>query len=159
MLTYYSDDSVRVTSSGVQVDGRSYPLGELVSVWHRPGEPDPRRLLGRAGLALAPLAPLLAAAGVAAIGLAWDGSPATRAALLVLAGLLALGSVPLLDLALGGVERTYDRGTRVHEIWARWRGTEVLLVRTGDRMRFGRIYRALQRALEAASRPHPRRSG
>jgi hypothetical protein len=36
----------------------------------------------------------------------------------------------------------------VHEIWARCRGTEVMLVRTDDRTRFGRIYRALQRALE-----------
>jgi hypothetical protein len=150
VLTYYSDESVRVTSLAIQVNGRSYPLGELVRVWHRPAGPQARRLMTRGALALAPLAPLVAGAGVAALGLRLD-SPATRVTMLVLAALLALATVPLLDLALGGVERTYDRGTRTHELWARWRGHEVLLVRTGDRTRFGRIYRAVQRALEATT--------
>jgi hypothetical protein len=77
-----------------------------------------------------------------------DAGLVAKLILFVIAAGLALATLPLLDLILGGMERTYDRGTRVHEIWARWRGTEVLLVRTADKTRFGRIYRALQRAVE-----------
>lgn len=36
----------------------------------------------------------------------------------------------------------------------RWRGTEVRLVRTADRTRFGRIYRALQRAINNRDQQH-----
>lgn len=149
--TYYHDAAVRVTSLAVQVNGRAYPLRELVTVWHRAGRRGASgwRTLGiRVALVVVPLLPLVAAGGVVAVALRVEGSPVSRIVLFSLAGLLALGTAPLLDIALGRMERTYDRGTTVHEIWARWRGTEVLLVRTGDRLRFGRIYRALQRALE-----------
>jgi len=46
------------------------------------------------------------------------------------------------------VDRSYDRGSRQLEIWGRTPGGDVLLLRTADAARFGRIYRALQRALE-----------
>lgn len=155
MTTFYRDSSVEVTSRAIEVGGRSYALRELTTVWHRAGD----RQVGRrrfAALVLAPLGPLVAAAGVVAIALRHDGAGATRLALFVVAGLLALSTVPLLDLVLGRVEQSYDRGARVHEIWARWRGREILLVRTGDRQRFGRIYRALSRALERTPTRAPR---
>ncbi|HET6215190.1 MAG TPA: DUF6232 family protein [Micromonosporaceae bacterium] len=152
VLTYYADDRVQVTSLAIAVDGHSYALGELATVWHRRSGRDRRGTTRRVALMAAPLAPVCAAIGVTALGLRHADSPVVRVALLVIAGLLLLGTVPLLDLTLGQVERGYDRGSRVHEIWARWRGSEVLLVRTDDRTRFGRIYRALQRALEAPTR-------
>lgn len=34
------------------------------------------------------------------------------------------------------------------EIWAIWRGKEVMLLRVPDKTRFGQIYRAIQRAFE-----------
>lgn len=155
MTIYYRDNSVQVTSSAIQVDGRSYALREVAMVWHRPGPRGARglrTLLDRVAFAVAPLAPLVAAAGVVAIALRLETATANRVVLFLGAGLLALLTVPLVDVALGGVDRTYDRGTRVNEIWAHWRGTEVLLLRTGDRLRFGRVYRALQRALEQLGR-------
>jgi hypothetical protein len=48
------------------------------------------------------------------------------------------------------VDRSYDRGSRRLEIWGRVRGTDVLLLRTDNRQRFGQIYRALQRALDGS---------
>jgi Family of unknown function (DUF6232) len=51
------------------------------------------------------------------------------------------------------VDRSYDRGSRRLEIWGRVRGEDVLLLRTDNAQRFGRIYRALQRALDGGSVP------
>lgn len=153
MITFYDDDSVRITSAAIQVGERSYALGELAVVWHRRGQKVPgrlrRALLQRGLLGLLPLAPLALATAIVVVALRMDTTPINRVALLVLAGLFGLLAWPLLDLALGRVEQTYDRGTRVHEIWARVRGTDVLLLRTGNAMRFGRVYRALQRAIES----------
>jgi hypothetical protein len=151
MITYYRDDSIEVTSRAVQVDRRAYPLNELGMVYYRDGGRGPAgwRILGsRIAMALAPLALVAASIALALLTVRLDASAATKLILFMVAGMLALATLPLLDLMLGGIERTYDRGTRVFEIWARWHGTEVMLVRTGDRTRFGRIYRALQRALE-----------
>jgi hypothetical protein len=153
MITFYSDDSVRITSAAVQVGERSFALHDLAMVWHQKGQPVPgrlrRALLLRSTLGLLPLAPLAAAIVTVTVALRLDTAPINRVTLLVLGGLFGLLAWPLLDLALGRVDRTYDRGTRVHEIWARVRGTDVLLLRTGNAMRFGRVYRALQRALES----------
>jgi Family of unknown function (DUF6232) len=151
MITYYRDDSVEITSRAIQVDNRLYRLGELATVHHRDGGrgPGAGRILGsRIALALVPPLLVVAALALALVTILMDAGPVTKLLLFMVAGMLALAVVPLLDLTLGGIERTYDRGTRVHEIWAYWRGTEVMLVRTADRTRFGRIYRALRRAIE-----------
>lgn len=151
MITYYRDDSVQITSRAIQVDRRMYPLGELATVYYQDGgrELAGWRILGsRVALALVPLALVVAAIALVVLTIRMDAGWVMKLLLFLLAGMLALATFPLLDLTLGGIERTYDRGTRVHEIWARWRGTEVMLVRTADRTRFGRIYRALQRAIE-----------
>lgn len=39
-------------------------------------------------------------------------------------------------------------GRKAREIWAIWRGKELMLLRVSDKTRFGQIYRAIQRALE-----------
>lgn len=150
MTTYYRDDTVRVTSTAIEVRGREYPLRELGTVWHRPSRHAGGRqvLLARVAFTVGPLSPLVAAAGLVALGVRLDTALANRVALFLAAGLLALLTMPLVDFALGVLDRTYDRGTWAHEIWARWRGREVLVLRTGDRLRFGRVYRAMQRALD-----------
>lgn len=150
-VTYYRDGSVEITSQAVEVDGRKYPLRELAEVYHSLGgrERSGWRTLGvRVAMALTPVAVGAAALGVALVAVRWEGGLVPRLILGALAAMLALATLPLLDLVLGGVEKTYDRGTRVREIWVRWRGAQVLLLRTGDQARFGRIYRALQRAVE-----------
>jgi hypothetical protein len=39
-------------------------------------------------------------------------------------------------------------GRKAREIWAVWRGEELMLLRVTDKTRFGQIYRAIQRAFE-----------
>jgi len=153
MITYYRDPSVLVTSDAIRVDGRSYPLAELARVWHRRGRRSWRTVAGRGALGVAMLVPLgLAAIGIA-VALTFDASRNTTIALVGGAILVGLAVGPLADFLLEHMDRSYARGTRAQEIWAEWRGTQVLLVQTGDALRFGKIYRALQRAIEL---PQPR---
>jgi hypothetical protein len=123
----------------------------MVHYRDRGREPAGWRVLGsRVALGLAPVALAIASITLAVVTIQLDAGGGTKLLLFMLTGMLALAIFPLLDLTLGGIECTYDRGTRVLEIWARWRGTEVMLVRTADRTRFGRIYRALQRSSPTA---------
>ena len=80
-----------------------------------------------------------------------NASTATTVALIGGGILIGLATVPVADLILDRVDRSHDRGSHELEIWARTPRGEVLLLRTRDRARFGRVYRALQRALEQPS--------
>jgi hypothetical protein len=148
MITYYRDRDVLITSAGVRVTGHEWALDDLARVWHRRGRRLWGKVAGRGALAAAMTIPL----GIGAIGvllaLALHASAGTTVALVgggVLVGLIA---VPLADVLLERVDRSYDRGSHNLEIWARIRGADVLLLATDNRQRFGQIYRALQRALE-----------
>jgi len=46
------------------------------------------------------------------------------------------------------IDRTYAHGRGVHEAWAHMSGRDVLLYSTTDALIFGKMYRALQRAIE-----------
>jgi hypothetical protein len=46
------------------------------------------------------------------------------------------------------IERSYEKGGAEHQIWARHFDADVLLFATRDKLRFGKVYRALQRAIE-----------
>ena len=149
MITYYDDKSVQVTSTAVRVDGRSYPLGELGVVWHRRGNRSWRVLAGRGAIGAALAGPLVAA--VLGIGLAvWlHRSPVVTIAIVGASVLVGLGIGPLADVLFEHLDRSYARGSREREMWARWRGRPVRLLHTGDALRFGQIYRAVQRAMES----------
>ncbi|HEY2949095.1 MAG TPA: DUF6232 family protein [Micromonosporaceae bacterium] len=155
MTTYYRDAFVQVTSDAVQVDGRRYPLAELTRVWHRRGARSWRTLAGRGALGLALLVPLVTAGIGLVVALLIDASLGGRILLVLGACLVGLLAGPLADVLLERVDRSYARGAHTVEIWATWRGAPVLLLRTEDALRFGQIYRALQRASERA--PAPRR--
>jgi hypothetical protein len=153
--TFYRDQEVRVTSDAIQVDGRAYPLAELVRVWHRRGERSWRAVAGRGAIGVAMLVPLVLAAIGIAVAVTLDASTTTTVAVVAGAVLVGLLAGPLADVLLEHMDRSYAQGSREIEIWALWRGSPVLLLRTGDRLRFGKIYRALQRALELSSSwPH-----
>lgn len=149
MAVYYRDDTVRVTSSWVQAYGLTYPLSDLSYVWHRRTRRDLRvggRIAGRWALVTLLAAPV-------AVGGLWiltDWGSKVGLALVGLAVLVGLifTLTPLSEFPLMALERSYDRGSAVHEIWVQCRGMDVLLLRTNDALRFGQIYRALQRALE-----------
>lgn len=163
MITYYRDETVAVTSTYIQVEDRRFRLSELRYVWHRQERPDwqvRRRTAGRGILNL--LMILSAFAGfVALVGLIASAYGESRVAaalgrlpfprdtlLLVAVLLLVLGLVPLLwEWALHRVDDSYDRGNAIYEVWAETQGTQILLLRIDDAARFGKIYRALQRAL------------
>jgi uncharacterized protein DUF6232 len=148
MTTYYRDADVLVTSAGVRMGGREYRLGEFARVWHTRGRRSWSRIAGRGALGLAILIPIAVGALGILVALVIDASVGTTVALVGGGILIGLAAAPLADVLLEHVDRSYDRGSRDLEIWGRVRGADVLLLRTGDAQRFGRIYRALQRALE-----------
>jgi hypothetical protein len=149
--TFYRDSEVWITSSGIRMNGRDLPLSALVQVWHRRGARSWGIIAGRGVLALAILAPIAIGGLGITIALLLHASATVTVALLGGGILIGLATVPVADLVLDHVDRSYDRGSRPLEIWARTPRGDVLLLRTRDRARFGRIYRALQRALEPAA--------
>ncbi|MEU8663083.1 DUF6232 family protein [Actinoplanes philippinensis] len=152
MTTYYRDPEVLITSSGVWMNGREFRLPELIQVWYTKGARSWGVIAWRGALGLAVLLPLLVGALAVLVALLLDMSLGTTAAMVVGGILVGLAVVPVADLMLERVDRSYDRGSRTLEIWGRVRGGDVLLMRTNNAQRFGRIYRALQRALEPAVR-------
>lgn len=163
MITYYRDETVAVTSTYVQIEGHRIRLSELRYVWHRQERPDwrvRRRTAGRGVLnilmLLAALAGLVALVGLAAsaygetrLAAAVGRLPIPRDTLLLFAVLLlVVGLVPLVwEWALHRVDDSYDRGDAIYEIWAETDSAQLMLLRCDDATRFGKVYRALQRAL------------
>ncbi|MCG5450222.1 MULTISPECIES: DUF6232 family protein [Micromonospora] len=155
MITYYDDRSVQVTSTTLRVDGRSYKLADITMIWHRRGTRSWRVLVGRGAIGAALAGPLVAA--VLGIGVAvWlHRSPTVTIAIVGASVLVGLAVGPVADFLFEHLDRSYARGSRQLEIWARWRGQPVRLLRTGDALRFGQIYRAVQRAVEHSQPAHP----
>ncbi|MDO3682662.1 DUF6232 family protein [Micromonospora sp. C28ISP2-4] len=162
MITYYDDRSVQVTSTAVRVDGRSYPLAELTTVWHRRGDRSWRVLAGRGAIGAALAGPLVAAVLGIALAVWLQRSAVVTIAIVGASVLLGLAVGPLADFLFEHLDRSYARGSREMEMWAQWRGRPVRLLHTRDAMRFGQVYRAVQRAMEslpsAPSRPGPGRA-
>ena len=156
MTVYYQDREVRVTDRAVEVSGRGFPTSELSYVWHQRGRPTVQttsRRLVRVGLILLLTLPVLAGAVIAGAVIASGHGVAAQiglaAGLTVLGILLLLLLAPLIEFPMMALERSYDRGTSVRELW---RHHDLMLLRTSDAARFGKIYRAIQRALEQADR-------
>jgi hypothetical protein len=154
MRLYYRDDTVQVTSESVRAGGHAVPIRELTYVWHARGRGSVRegsRLLGRGVLVfLLSIPPLIAVVCVVSLAYsAQDRGNWTLAIIIVVACVVgALALAPFLELPLGWLDRSYDRGARVHELWVQRQGQELMLLRTSDALRFGQIYRAVQRAVE-----------
>jgi hypothetical protein len=152
MTTYYRDADVWITSSVIRMNGRDLRPDDLIRVWHKRGRRSWAAVAGRGAIGFAMLVPILVGALGIGIALLVDASVSTTIALIGGGILIGLAAAPLADVLLERVDRSYDRGSRTLEIWGRLRGGDVLLLRTRDAARFGRIYRALQRALEPAYR-------
>ncbi|NYF57355.1 DUF6232 family protein [Micromonospora purpureochromogenes] len=154
MITYYDDRSVQVTSTAIRVDGRTFPLAEIGMVWHQRGSRSWRVLAGRGALGVALAGPLVAAVLGVALAVWLHRSLTVTVAIVGASVLVGLAVGPLADFLFEHLDRSYARGSRQWEMWARWRGRPVLLLRTGDALRFGQVYRAVQRAMESR-RPVP----
>lgn len=148
MITYYRDPDVLVTSAGVRMGGREYRLADFAQVWHRQGRRSWRAVAGRGALGIAMTVPLVVGAVGVLVALVIHASTAVTVALAGGGVLVGLAAAPLSDVLLEFVDRSYDKGSRRREIWARVRGSDVLLLDTDNAQRFGQIYRALQRALD-----------
>ncbi|TDC31665.1 DUF6232 family protein [Micromonospora sp. KC213] len=155
MITYYDDRSVQVTSTAIRIEGRAYPVAEIGMLWHRRGSRSWRVLAGRGAIGAALAGPLVAAALGIALAVWLRRSPTVTLAIVGTSVLVGLAVGPIADLLFEFLDRSYARGSRQLEMWARWRGQPVLLLRTGDALRFGQIYRAAQRAMENRP-PDPR---
>ena len=154
MITYYDDRSVQVTSTAIRVDGRAFPLAEIGLVWHQRGSRSWRVLAGRGALGVALAGPVVAAVLGVALAVWLHRSLTVTVAIVGASVLVGLAVGPLADFLFEHLDRSYARGSRQWEMWARWRGRPVLLLRTGDALRFGQVYRAVQRAMESR-RPVP----
>lgn len=161
MITFYRDDTVVVTSAYLDIDGERYRLAELDYVWHREVRPTWRvrgRTAGRGVLNI-----IMILAGfvgaiilISIISAAWteshlaDTVALPRNTLILLAVVLILMGfiAPIWEWMLHRVDESYDKGDAIYEVWAQTRGREVLLLRFDDVTRFGKIYRAIERALE-----------
>lgn len=157
MITYYDDRSIQVTSTAVRVDGRTFALTEISAIWHRRGSRSWRVLVGRGAIGAALAGPLIAAGLGIALALWLDRSLTVTIAIVGASVLLGLAVGPIADFLFEFLDRSYARGSRQLEIWARWRGQPVRLLQTRDALRFGQIYRAVQRAVEAGQPTPPRR--
>ncbi|MEU7590807.1 DUF6232 family protein [Micromonospora sp. NPDC049230] len=159
MVTYYDDRSVQVTSTTLRVDGRSYALTDITMIWHRRGTRSWRVLVGRGAIGAALAGPLVAAVLGIALAVWLHRSPTVTIAIVGASVLVGLAVGPVADFLFEHLDRSYTQGSRQLEIWARWRGQPVRLLRTGDALRFGQIYRAVQRAVEHSqpARPGTRR--
>ncbi|HEX5540831.1 MAG TPA: DUF6232 family protein [Micromonospora sp.] len=156
MTTFYADRSIRITSEAIRVYGRIYPLPTLTRIWSERGTRRLGALAERGLLGVALIAPLVAAAIGLIIALRLNAAGPTRIAVIGGCLLVGLATAPLADLLFDRLDRSYDRGTRDLQLWAEFQGRPVLLLHTRDTLRFGRIHRALQRALEQQQRLGPR---
>ena len=152
MTTFYRDKAVYVGSDGFQVEDQAYRLSDLELVWHRRGPrgaPGVALIAGRFLLLFAVLGGI-AAAGFAMRGIDLSGYSTGTILAGAVAGMVlavALGLF-LVDGVITLIERSYEKGSVEHQIWARCANTDVLLFSTRDKLKFGKIYRALQRAIE-----------
>ena len=148
MQVYYRDQSVEVTASGIRVDDQVYRFTELTRIWHRRQSPSLRAVAGRGAWSMMLVLPVIAATASLVVAVRLDVTTGTRVTIVMASILVALAAALLLDPVLGKMDESFDRGVHVHEIWAERNGAPIRMVQTRDALRFGRIYRALERALD-----------
>lgn len=151
-VTYYHDNVVHISSGGVRADGVWYPLESLTYVWHRRTgrlRHSSYMLVTRVG-AIALVIALLVAGGIAARNVNLSGSQRTT---LIVIGILVITVVgTIAGMGVEGLLRVVDRSNErtrgQHEIWIRTADFETMIYTTSDKTAFGKVYRALGRAME-----------
>ncbi len=153
-VTYYHDHAVYISSGGVRADGVWYPLDTVTYVWHRRtgrlrhGSYMLVTRLGAVGLVIA----LLVAGGIAARQVSLSGSQRIT---LIVVGVLVIALIGTIagmgvEGLLRAIDRSNERTRGQHEIWIRTADLETMIYTTSDRTAFGKVYRALGRAMENA---------
>lgn len=146
MIVYYRDRSIEVTSAAIQVNGEVYPFDELTRVWHRRDKRSWKAVAGRGIWGATYLVPFVLAVIGLVTAVVLDVSFGARVTIVVGAILVGLSAGPLIDPILGRLDDSFDRGVHLYEIWVEHDGRQLRVLETWDASRFGRIYRAVQRA-------------
>jgi hypothetical protein len=153
MRTYYRDAEVYLTSSAIWFDERRYPLAGIEGLWRRSRGLPGGRLVGQLAILI-----VVAALAVLGFGLGVRGHLSGGALArmfgsttgLVVVGVVGLGLsvavVLAIEVVLHGLESARRFG-RHQELWVRYLGSDLLVLSTSDSVRFGKVYRALVRAL------------
>ena len=152
MTTFYRDRVVRVETDELVVRDRAYRFDDLELVWHRKGPRGARgmaTIVVRIGLVLGVLG-AIAAAGIIMRGIDFSKYDSITVLVGAVVAVVLAGTVGLflVEGIITLLERYHDRGGVEYQIWARHHGAEVMLFGTRDRVVFGQVYRALQRAIE-----------
>lgn len=152
MTTFYRDNAVYVGSAELHVEDQAYRLDDLELVWHRHGKRGVQHV-GIIAARIALVAVVLGAIAIAAIVVqAVDFTKYDTVVVLggaVLAVVFCAGAgMFIVEGVITMIERSYETGGVEHQIWARHLDEDLLLFATRDKLRFGKVYRALQRAIE-----------
>jgi hypothetical protein len=152
MRTYYRDAHVHITSSAVYFDERCFLLEQIDTVWRSRRSLAGRRILIGLGIVAAAIVLRAAASYVwwlgglnRLVGRWLSGGPVSDAIVAVVALAVAVAGVFTVEAALSAIEDIRGNGRHL-ELWASIDGQAVLLLRTNDASRFGKICRALIRA-------------
>lgn len=153
MRTYYQDGQVLITSTAMRVGEQRYDLDELDGVWRRSGALAGRRVMLAGGVLVAALtvragtSPTLWLADLSHNYHRWFSHGALTTALVAVAALIIMvGTVCALEVAMRAIEDLRGNG-RHRELWVSVGGEQVLVLSTNDAVRFGKVCRALNRAM------------
>jgi hypothetical protein len=155
MLVYYRDKRILITTVAIWVDGEPHSFDRFDRVWRESGGVSRVLLRWIAVLAGALTAGYALAAALPDLHRHYDNwlTAGAGSSVLILIGALAAGGllVLLLEAILYGIEGAREHG-RYHELWVVRDGDQLLLLRMSDATKFGQVYRALTRAMEAHAR-------
>jgi hypothetical protein len=153
MRVYYRDTEVELTSLTIVVHDRQYRLDRIEALSRRSRGLPGGRLLGQLAVLLMVGAVAILGFGLGVHGHVRSGTVAslfgsTTGLVLLCVGGFAVSVLLILafEAVLHGMESARRFG-RHQELWVRYDGMDTLVVSTSDSLRFGKIYRALVRAL------------
>jgi hypothetical protein len=124
---------VHVTETTLRIGDRTYQVSELRQLWERRGRWQPMRRLVLGVAATQALVVLVAVANLVRLS-GWGLALVAVAEALVTAALVGVALV---------------RWPTPSELWALYRGVPTLLHRDADRYEFGKVRRAVERAMLA----------
>jgi hypothetical protein len=153
MRIYYRDAEVELTSLTIVVHDRRYQLDRIEALSRRSRGMPGGRLFGQLSVLLVVGAVAILGFGLGSRGHLPSGSVAslfgsTTGLVLLCVGGFAVSVLLILafEAVLHGMENARRFGRR-QELWVRYQGVDILVVSTTDSVRFGKIYRAMVRAL------------
>ena len=155
MTIFYRDETILISSSEIEIGDQRYPLDRLSRVWHCRTRRLSRGgyvLFTRVGVVVIVICALIGI-GVAVVSIdfgtyTWQVRTVAALVLMAAAAAASLGVDPVLEL----LDQSHEQSHGIHEVWANTDTGTVLLFSTPDSFRFGKVYRALSRAIEQSPR-------